>query len=130
MFERGFLITMGILWIAFGLYYFFQPEALAELAGVVATTPTAKTEIRAMYGGLEAAIGALAVTALVWPRLMEGVLVAMAVLTGGLGSTRLLGVLIDSSGSTYTAGGLAFELLSCGLALAALRRLQATRQEG
>ena len=69
MFERGFLIFSAIIWLPYGLYCFFQPGSLAEAAGVVATIPTATTELRAMYGGLQMAIGALALVSLARPRL-------------------------------------------------------------
>ena len=122
MFERGVLIFSALIWLPYGLYCFFQPGVLAEAAGVVATTATGTTELRAMYGGLQTAIGALALAALVKPRLASGTLLSLVFLTGGLASARLLGFLMDGGWSSYTAGGLAFEISSCGLALYALSR--------
>ena len=61
MAERIFLGLSALLWLLFGAGYFFAPETLGrqDYAGVVATTPTGSAEIRAMYGGLEAAIGVM-----------------------------------------------------------------------
>lgn len=122
MLERGVLILSALIWLPYGLYCFAQPAMLADAAGVVATTPTATTEIRAMYGGLQAAIGTLALAALFRERLIPGVLLTLVFLTGGLAATRAVGLMIDGSMSDYTLGGLIFEIISCGLALFALIR--------
>jgi hypothetical protein len=123
MLERGVLILSALIWLPYGLYCFAQPGMLADAAGVVAKTPTATTEIRAMYGGLQAAIGALALAAVFRERLIPGVLLTLVFLTGGLAATRLAGVFIDGSMSEYTGGGLGFEIVSCTLALFTLSRM-------
>lgn len=122
MFERGVLVFTAIVWLPYGIYCFFQPDALAEMAGVAATTPTGRTELRAMYGGVQMAIGLLALAALRRPELARGVFVAVAFLTAGLFTTRLVGAALDDGWSAYTGGGLFFEALSWSLAAAALRR--------
>ncbi len=122
MFERGVLIFSAIIWLPYGLYCFIQPTMLVETVGIVPGTPTAMTEIRAMYGGLQMAIGALALASVARPRLISGTLLTLVFLTGGLASARLLGFLMDGGWSSYTAGGLGFEIISCGLALVALGR--------
>lgn len=123
MFERIVLGLAALIWLPYGIYCFFVPEVLAGSgsAGVVAATPTGTTELRAMYGGLQAAIGALAVAALMRPRLASGVLLTLVFIMGGLAASRLLGLLMDGGFSAYTGGGLAFEILGCGAALLALR---------
>ncbi|MFK7895554.1 MAG: DUF4345 family protein [Myxococcota bacterium] len=123
MFERGVLILSALIWLPYGLYCFVQPGMLADAAGVVATTPTGTTEIRAMYGGLQAAMGLLALAALFRERLIPGVLLTLVFLTGGLAATRLAGVFIDGSMSQYTGGGLGFEIVSCAVSLFALSRI-------
>jgi len=122
MFERGVLIFSAIIWLPYGAYCFFQPDALLDAAGVSATTPTGTTELRAMYGGLQMAIGTHALVAIFRPRLVSGFLLSLVFLTGGLASTRLLGVLMDGGFSSYTGGGLSFEIVSCVLGLIALSR--------
>lgn len=107
--ERSFLGFSALLWLGYGIFCFFQPGFLMQAAGVSATSATATTELRAMYGGLEAGIGALAALALVRPSLRRPALLTLLFLCAGLGSTRLLGVALDDSLSSYTAGGLALE---------------------
>jgi hypothetical protein len=122
MAARIFLATMAIVWLPYGLYCFLDPGALRALAGVVATTPTAMTELRAMYGGLQSAIGTLALLATIRPHLERPALTMLAALLPGLAAARLLGLVLDGSWSSYTAMGLAFEIGSSLAALALLRR--------
>jgi hypothetical protein len=63
MAARIFLAFSALLWLPYGVYCFFDPGFLAGAAGVVSQSPTASTELRAMYGGLQTAIGALALAA-------------------------------------------------------------------
>ena len=112
MITRVFLVLSAILWLPYGLYCLLVPHSLAETAGVVATTPTGTTELRAMYGGLQTAIGVLALMGAIRGSVTRTALVAVGTLTFGLGSARLLGLLIDQSFSSYTAMGLGFEWTS------------------
>lgn len=122
MAVRIFLAAMTIVWLPYGLYCFLDPNALRAMAGVTATTPTAMTELRAMYGGLQAAIGALTLAATVRPRLERPALIMLAALLPGLASARLLGLVLDGSWSSYTAMGLAFEIGGSLATIALLRR--------
>ena len=63
---------------------FFDPGSLEEIAGVGARSTTGTIELRAMYGGLQAALGALAGAALLRPALERPALVALAFVCGGL----------------------------------------------
>ena len=122
MATRIFLALSALLWLPYGVYCFAQPGSLAEAAGVVFQSPTGSTELRAMYGGLQAALGLLAGLAALRASLVRPALIAIAFLTAGLGSTRLLGVAIDGGLSSYTAMGLGFEFTSAAVALLLLRR--------
>jgi hypothetical protein len=125
MATRVFLGLSALLWLPYGLYCFFVPTSLADAAGVGALTPTGSTELRAMYGGLQAAIGLLAGFAVVRPSLVRPALVALAFLTGGLASARALGVAMDGGFSSYTAMGLGFELATVAIAALLLARTPA-----
>ncbi|MGH7786478.1 MAG: DUF4345 family protein [Candidatus Binatia bacterium] len=120
--ERVFLGVTGALWLLYGLYCFASPGSLAEGAGVVYQTPTGSTELRAMYGGLQAAIGLLALAGVARADLARPALLAMAFLTTGLATARVFGVLLDGGLSGYTVMGLVFEIGSAVLATRILRR--------
>ena len=54
MATRIFLLLSALLWLPYGIYCWLHPSYLAEAAGVVFQ---GSTELRAMYGGLQAALG-------------------------------------------------------------------------
>lgn len=58
---RIFLLLFGLGWIGYGAYVFYAPEFLAEMTGMQFTTTVARVEAQAMYGGLQIALGFLAV---------------------------------------------------------------------
>jgi hypothetical protein len=122
MAVKVFLGVSVVVWLPYGLFCFVQPSFLGEVAGVVAHSATATTELRAMYGGLQAGIGVLCLIALLRVRFVRPALLALAFLCAGLFTARLAGLAVDGSISGYTAGGLVFELLSSGLAVALLLR--------
>ncbi len=119
---RIFLGLSAIVWLSYGVFCFFQPGALVEIAGVSALSTTASVELRAMYGGLQAAIGAFAALAVFQAGLRRPALLAIAFLCSGLGLARLLGVLLEGELSSYNAAGLGFELVSATVAIWLTRR--------
>ncbi len=124
--ARIFLGLSVLLWVPYGIYCFVQPGALAEAAGVVSTSATGSTELRAMYGGLQVAIGALALAGFLRENLTASALLAIAFLCGGLFSARLLGLVFDGGFSAYTGMGLAFEAVSLSFALLLFRGAEAS----
>ena len=122
MATKIFLGFHVLLWIPYGIFCFFQPGYLESAAGVAATSPTASVELRSMYGGLQAAIGALALAGLLRESLRPVALLTLLFLTAGLGTTRLLGAVLDGDAAAYTLGAVAFELGSALVAAWLLRR--------
>ena len=90
-------------------------------AGVTFTTATGATELRAMYGGLQAALGLLAFAGMQRPALTRPALITLFTVTVGLGTARLLGALNDGAWSGYTVMGLVFEFGSAAWAGSLLR---------
>ncbi len=120
MATRIFLGLMAVVWLPYGLVCLLQPETL-EAGGLTFASATGSTEVRAMYGGLQAALGTWAAYGAWRPAAARPVLLALAVLTGGLASARLLGVLLDGGVGTYTGGALVFELVIVAASSALLR---------
>ena len=120
--TRIFLIVNVLLWLPYGLYCLVAPGALAEAAGVAATSATGTTELRAMYGGLQAAIGLLALAALLRRDLERTALTALAFLALGLFTGRLFGAFNDGGLSGYTIGALVLESTLTVLSVRFLRQ--------
>lgn len=94
--ARIFLILTGVLFMGFGVYYMITPQVLAEMAGVTATNATGIVELRAMYGGLQIAVGVLSLLAAfsaVWQRVG---LLAVLIVYAGLGLVRLASAVVAS----------------------------------
>jgi hypothetical protein len=119
--ARIFLAVSGLIWFVYGVYCFFQPGFLDATAGVAATSTTGTIELRAMYGGLQAGMGALALAAALRPALVTPALLASSFLFAGLATTRLLAAISAGELSAYTISGLALEWGSFALAVALLR---------
>ena len=122
--ARIFLGASVLLWLPYGIFCFFVPGQLADAAGVAATTGTGSTELRAMYGGLQAAIGALALAGFLRETLRPAALLAIGFMTGGLFVARLLGLAFDGDFSVYTGGALALEAFCVIAAFGLLRRIE------
>jgi hypothetical protein len=112
----------AIVWLPYGLYCLAQPSSLAATAGVVSASHTGTVELRAMYGGLQAALGVLCLLAVLRADLIRPALICLAFLCSGLALARLSGVAVEHEVSAYTALGLAFELSSAGISVGLLRR--------
>lgn len=120
---RLFLAASALIWLPYGLLCFFDPAYLAGIAGVASTSTTGTIELRAMYGGLQVALGVLAGAAFFEPSLRRPALVTLSFVCAGLFTARLLGALAGAEFSSYTVLGLLFELLSSTFATRLLVRL-------
>ncbi|MFT5042465.1 MAG: hypothetical protein ACI8TX_003452 [Hyphomicrobiaceae bacterium] len=118
---RYFLMFSAAVWGGYGLYCWISPEAVMEFAGISALTPTGRTEIRAMYGGLQTALGVVALSAVIRPALAPTTTAFLGAMTLGLAGARLHGLAVDGGLSEYTIGGLVFELGATTWAYLALR---------
>jgi hypothetical protein len=122
--ARIFLALCAVLWLPYGLMCLVNPGSLADGAGIVATSATGTVELRAMYGGLQAAVGALALAGALRPSLAPHALLALGALSAGLGSARLASALLAGSFESYTLGALGFEWTMLIAVLALWRRAQ------
>lgn len=120
--TRVFLGIETLIWLPYGVFCFLHPEFLQTAAGIALGSATASTEVRAMYGGLEAAIGVLTMAGLLHAGLRRTALLSLAFLCSGLATARFGGVLLDGGISSYTIGGLVFEATSAGIAISLLLR--------
>jgi hypothetical protein len=115
----AYLIFSVLVWIPYGLFCWFNPAFLGqpEVAGLVATIPTATTEVRAMYGGLQTALGLIALAGILREDFRDSALVVLGTITLGLFSARIYGLAVDGGLSNYTIGALIFEATSASLGI-------------
>ena len=110
MATTAFLVLSALVWLPYGLYCLAEPGFLAQAAGVASSSSTGTTELRAMYGGVQAALGAASALAVVRRELRGHVLFALATVAAGLFVARVVGVVLDGGLSAYTAFALALEI--------------------
>lgn len=106
-----YLFLSALSWLPYGLYCLFNPSLLTELAGITMTSATAVTEIRAMYGGVQIAVGVICLVALFNILMIRPALATMAFVLSGLAVSRAIGLVVDGSATEYTIGALVFETL-------------------
>ena len=121
---RIFLLFQTLLWLPYGVFCFFNPEFLDGAAEIRAHGATGLTELRAMYGGLQAGIGLFCGLSLLRENLQPSALRMLVFLTGGLGFARLLAAFISQNFSGYTIGALLFEFASFAVGCWLLGRLR------
>jgi len=122
--TRIFLALCAVLWLPYGLMCLANPGSLADAAGVVATSATGTVELRAMYGGLQAAVGALALAGALRPPLAPHALLALGALSAGLGVSRLASATLAGAFESYTLSALGLEWTMLVAVLALWRRAQ------
>ena len=117
-FSTIVIFVTAACWAFFAVWLGTNPGALLPSFGVMRQTPAMLTEVRAFYGGVEAAIAVAMIT--LWKREQR----FAALLVGGLpllGSAvgRLCGLALDGYSNLHLSFA-GFELLGFGFCLAAI----------
>jgi hypothetical protein len=109
LYQRALILFFAFtaaVWIPWGLYCLFVPEAWsgAVIPGMEVfslDTATARTEVRAMYGGLQIAIGLIALIAVFKKEHRPTTLLFLTLALSGLALSRMYGLLIDGNGPVF-----------------------------
>ena len=88
--ERVFLAMIGTIFMASGIFTFFDPHTMGEALGIMPMNASGETEIRATYGGLVVGSGLLVLAGLFSRLLAVAALAATFFGAGGLMSTRII----------------------------------------
>ena len=125
-FARILLVANGAAFTLYGLACIFSPGIVGEYSGMVLPNPGSLAEVVAMYGGLQAGVGALFLLSAFRPaRTVDG-LRLMVVLLGCLALGRTIG-LLSYGYSAYNVGALVYESLAALLAFSAIQWSSAAR---
>ncbi len=93
-FARTILALNVLLFLGFGVAFLVWPARMTQTPGVVLPSPTALSDVRAIYGGMELGIAAFLVVCLRRGAIPTGLLAATLVLAGtALG--RAVGLIVD-----------------------------------
>lgn len=94
MLPRLILALAGSVFVAVGAYFLVFPDSGAGVVGIALTSPLAASDVRAVYGGLDLAVGALLLHAVCTGELASGLRIQI-VAFGGLLLGRVIGHLLD-----------------------------------
>lgn len=111
----------GLAFIGYGVACLFVPALPAGQAGFDLGTASGTVEVIAMYGGLQTGFGVFLILGALEPSLRRTVVLALAVVVGGLATARLFGLALHGP-STYNLGAVGYEATVAVLATWALRR--------
>ena len=126
--TRVVLFANALVWLPYGLVCLLRPSTLADVAALGLASSTAIVEVQAMYGGLQIAIGGLALWGALRPRSAEAAIWSLLVLYAGLAGGRVFGLITSGDRSGYNLAAIAFELTGAAVAAwvyAGLRRSDA-----
>jgi len=121
--ARILLFANGASFALYGLACVFSPDRVAEYTAMELSSASALTEVVAMYGGLQAAIGILFLYSGLHPERMPGGLSIMVLLMGGLALARTFGLLRYGM-SDYNLAATVYESVSALLAFVAIRAMR------
>ncbi|WP_419834262.1 DUF4345 family protein [Endozoicomonas atrinae] len=110
--KKLYLIFNIAVWTPWGLACTLAPFLVTDIIGVKSLHPSGETDMRAMYGGFQLAMGLMALHALVNPRFFKSFVYALGVIGSCLALSRTYGLFIDDSFTIYTLGVLGYELFA------------------
>jgi hypothetical protein len=124
--EKVTLFGAGAMMLIVGALHLIAPQMMMSAPAIDLTSINHYHVIRAAYGGAYLGIAALFLFGFARQELRTSSLLAVATLFSGFAFGRIISILADGVPVDLYLGVLAFEVTFAGLALAALRRRQAS----
>jgi hypothetical protein len=115
-YDQILIVIAALIFSGFGVWFLIKPGALAGI-GIEVTGPSARTDIRATYGGFELGVAAF----LFWCAAREDWhhvgLIAATLFVAGFGVGRGVGILLEGGATAFMWSLLAIEVVytACGL---------------
>ncbi len=113
--------TAGLFYLTLGTAALIRPETLLSGFGIGVQGRDGRNEIRAVYGGFPLAVAGLLGFSLLYARLSDGVLLALAVATLGMAAGRIISALIDRGIGRLPAIFIGIEVLVAAMIAASMR---------
>jgi hypothetical protein len=120
MLTRLFLALMGPMFLAFGAYSLFNPQALVTALDFTVTGQNGDYELRGIYGGVSLAASLLCFAGAARETLRRSALIFLLVYFGGYVFARAAALLLGPPPTSVYGPFIAFEIVCLILTLAAL----------
>jgi|TARA_B100000767_G_scaffold274831_1_gene309155 hypothetical protein len=133
MLGKFILWLTGIVFVAYGGVCLYDPNVPVNYIGYTMNGADAFVETAAMYGGLQIGFGLWCLYSAFNDRYTRSALLSISFAIGGLGVSRLIGLILVGSyvtasneslgiASAYTFGAIIYELSTAIIALIAFKR--------
>lgn len=119
--TRIYLLIQAIIFGAFGLYAFFNPQVIIDLLGAPSMSTQGIYEIRSVCGGVSVAIGVLSFVGFLKTHMQRPALYFLLTYTGGYALARIAALPLDGMPSSKMMVFVCFEVISALIALYLLR---------
>lgn len=119
-FALYFLAANGLFWLGYGAWCLFNPAMLDSFLAIDGS-PASHTEFRAMYGGLQLALGLFWLTCALQCNRLECGLLNFVLVMAGLATARGIGLFMHGT-DDYNLWALAYETAMLMVGLFALIR--------
>ena len=114
-FWRLVLAGLGLGYAGFGFAFLFSPSELAAFLSLTFSEPSARTDFRAMYGGLEIGLGGFMLACALRREFVRIGLFAGACATAGMATARTVGMMLDGVALSQLVSAVV-EWAICGVA--------------
>ena len=95
VFSKVVLVLLGLMFLGFGLAFLLRPTQMAQMVSIELPEATAKTEIRAFYGGLEIGLAVFLFVCAATGGWIRPGLLAAGLACAGPALGRLVGLWLD-----------------------------------
>ena len=123
-FARFVLLFTAVSFIGYGLACLFAPNMVGTLSGLGLQMVSGRTEIHAMYGGLQTGLGLYFLLCGFHKEWLRPGVVALVLVMGGLALARSYGISIQGSANSYTLGAASYEAITALAGLISLRLMR------
>lgn len=121
MMTRIFLLAMGLMFVAFGLWSLLYPMQMTANLGVEIGGPNGTFEIRGIFGGVSLGAAALCLTGAARDDMVSPALWFIIIYMGGYSFARIASVALGDLPELATWRFVAFEVAAFIIAMIALR---------
>jgi len=125
--EKWFMLASAAAFFYFGFGFLLFPTSFCATLDIQLNSPTAITDIRAIYGGFEIGVGIFICFCTRNPLFHRPGLLAVACTVGGFGAGRLFGIVVDGSTVPLMVGFAILEITVTIIALFLFFRLKDTK---
>ncbi len=127
--ARFVLLFTAVSFIGYGLACLLAPNMVGNLSGLGMQTVSGRTEIHAMYGGLQTGLGLYFLLCGLHREWVRPGTVSLILVMGGLALARCYGISVQGSPGSYNLGAVSYEAITALFGLLSLRLLSKGERE-